>query len=90
MLEITRSLISSSLISPGSFACSSAPMPSRKPLKKSFVDAYIIFGRMPQLSGALLRYQVAHSAAASQYMVGEEGTTGGCEGGKRGQDLAAW
>ena len=53
MLSPTFALMSSSLISSLSQACSSAPTPSRKPLKKSLVLANIILVRMLQPSGAL-------------------------------------
>ena len=51
--ERTASETSRSLISATSLACSSTLRPSKKPLKKSFVLAYIILALIFAASGAL-------------------------------------
>ena len=53
----TRSRRASSSISPGSVACNSTEMPSRKPRKKSLVDACCIFAFVAATSGALRNSQ---------------------------------
>ena len=46
--------MSFSVMSSSSLACSSTLMPSRKPLKKSLVLAYIILALVRAVSGALV------------------------------------